>query len=368
MFLLCLIRSFILETSKYLELIKAELQQMPPFVQEYNLVTNHSLATSYQYLTEIRRFFDWLRQENISPAKNNKTIDYTTLEHLQRTQIMLYVDHLKHTKNQQGNLNSPTTINRSLNALRSLFKFLTVTSEHQDGEPYFYRNVMLKVKSLNDTQTLNYRAHMLESHMYTGQLKYDFFDFLNSQYEKQCSPRARTSFLKNKTRDLAIIALIFGTGIRVSECAGVNVDDINLKNANLEVTRKGGQHDSVPIATWTLDYIKAYVEKRTVFYSPLNRENAFFLTTWHGKTRRITSNAIEKMVSKYSTAFGHPLTPHKLRHTVASELYAVTKDQVLVAQQLGQKGTSATDLYTHIDQTKQREALNKISKKDKESK
>ena len=44
------------------------------------------------------------------------------------------------------------------------------------------------------------------------------------------------------------------------------------------------------------------------------------------------------------------------------------EDQVLVAQQLGQKGTSATDLYTHIDQTKQREALNKISKKDKESK
>lgn len=45
-----------------------------------------------------------------------------------------------------------------------------------------------------------------------------------------------------------------------------------------------------------------------------------------------------------------PLTPHKLRHTLASELYEVTKDQVLVAQQLGQKGTTATDLYTHVDQ------------------
>ena len=50
------------------------------------------------------------------------------------------------------------------------------------------------------------------------------------------------------------------------------------------------------------------------------------------------------MVNKYSAAFGHPLTPHKLRHTLASELYEVTKDQVLVAQQLGQKGTTATDL------------------------
>ena len=75
----------------------------------------------------------------------------------------------------------------------------------------------------------------------------------------------------------------------------------------------------------------------------------------------MTANAIEKMVKKYSTAFGHPLTPHKLRHTLASEMSEVTKDQVLVAQQLGQKGTSATDLYTHVDQKQQRDALKEIS-------
>ena len=67
------------------------------------------------------------------------------------------------------------------------------------------------------------------------------------------------------------------------------------------------------------------------------------------RLKRITTNAVEKMVNKYSASFGKPLTPHKLRHTLASELYEVTKDQVLVAQQLGQKGTTATDLYTHVD-------------------
>lgn len=79
----------------------------------------------------------------------------------------------------------------------------------------------------------------------------------------------------------------------------------------------------------------------------------------------MSTKAIEKMVNKYSAAFGHPLTPHKLRHTLASELYSVTKDQVLVAQQLGQKGTSATDLYTHVNQKEQRNALNEISNLDK---
>lgn len=348
-----------MENTKYLELIQAELTKMPPYVQEYNLITHHSLATSYQYLTELRRFFDWLRQENISHAKTNAEIDIGVLENLQRTDVMLYIDHLRHTKNQQGRLNSPTTINRSINALRSLYKFLTVTSDHNDGEPYFYRNVMLKVKSLNDTKTLNYRAHILESHMYTGKLKFKFLNFLDHDYIKFCNNRAKASFKQNQVRDMAIVALILGTGIRVSECAGVNLSDINLKEAMLDVTRKGGQRDSVPIAEWTLPYIRKYAEMRKILYSPLSKENAFFLTTWHGQTRRMTASAIEKMVVKYSTAFGHPLTPHKLRHTVASELYAVTKDQVLVAQQLGQKGTSATDLYTHVDQTKQRDALNK---------
>ena len=76
----------------------------------------------------------------------------------------------------------------------------------------------------------------------------------------------------------------------------------------------------------------------------------------------MAADAVEKMVNKYSAAFGKPLTPHKLRHTLASELYEVTKDQVLVAQQLGQKGTTATDLYTHVDQKKQKAALNKINR------
>lgn len=354
-----------METEKYLDLIQSELTKMPDFVKEYNLGTRHSLTTSYQYLTEIRRFFDWLRSQNLSSAKDNQHVTVDTLAKLRRNDIMLYIDYLGHIKNQQGRLNSPTTINRSINALRSLFKFLTVTADNNNGEPYFNRNVMLKIDSLNSSKTLNYRAHVLESHMYTGDLKYQFLDFIDKEYEKQCNKQALPGFKRNKERDMAIVALILGTGIRVSECAGVNMQDLNIKDAILDVTRKGGQRDSVPIAEWTLDYIIEYKNIRKDRYLADNKENAFFLTRWHDQTRRMTTNAIEKMVNKYSAAFGHPLTPHKLRHTLASELYSVTKDQVLVAQQLGQKGTSATDLYTHVNQKEQRNALNEISNLDK---
>lgn len=226
---------------------------------------------------------------------------------------------------------------------------------------------MLKINSLPYTSTLNYRAHALEAHMYTGNLKYQFMDFLDQKFAGLCSGRALSSFKQNKERDMAVIALILGTGIRVSECAGVDMKDLNLKEATLDITRKGGQRDSVPVADWTLPYLEKYLAIRADRYKAPATNKAFFLTRYHQECRRMTTNAIEKMVGKYSAAFGHPLTPHKLRHTVASELYQATKDQVMVAQQLGQKGTSATDLYTHVDQREQRAALNASAKQNKSS-
>lgn len=353
-----------MEADKYLPLIQEELKKLPDYVNEYYLGTNHAVTTTYQYLTEIRRFFNWLRVSGLSTAEKNTAISTKTLEKLRRSDIMLYIDHLRHTTNAQGRLNSPTSINRSINALRSLFKFLTVTADVNDGEPYFYRNVMAKIDSLNDTKTLNYRAHTLAAHMYRGQMKFDFIDFIKNGYPQKCDKRALPAFKVNKERDIAIIALILGTGVRVSEAANVDLADLNMKQRLLDVIRKGGQKDSVPIAPWAIQYIQDYLSIRAQRYHALKKDTAFFLTVYHGQTRRMTANAIERMVKKYSTAFGHPLTPHKLRHTLASEMYEVTKDQVLVAQQLGQKGTSATDLYTHVDQNQQRAALNKISNHD----
>lgn len=349
-----------MDQAHYAKLINEELNNLPIYVKEFYLAKNLSLTTKYQYLTEIRRFFTWLIQENLSQASSCKEIELKTLENLKREDVMLYIDSLRNKLNKQNKYNSPTTINRSINALRSLFHYLTVIADNNNGEPYFYRNVMAKIESLPASQTLNYRANEIQAHMYRGQMKHDFLNFLEERYEKENNGYVVGHFRKNKERDIALIALMLGTGVRVQEAANTNLKDLNVKQGMLSVTRKGGQRDAVPIARWVVPYLVDYLEVRSKRYNPTEDQKALFLTTYRGKAKRITSNAIESFVSKYSESFGRRLTPHKLRHTLASELYSETKDKVLVSQQLGQRGTSATDLYTHVDQTKQKDALNNI--------
>lgn len=346
-----------MDKAQYQNKIDKELEKLPEYVTEFYFGKNLAQTTQYEYLKEIRRFFTWLRSSGISKAKTNKDVSTSTLEHLKHNDVMLYIDYLKNHRNEQKKFDSNRTVNRSINALRSLFHYLTVLADNKDGEPYFYRNVMAKIQLLPASETLNKRAHEIESKIYPGQIKHDFLDFLENGYEKKVNKYVSGHYKRNKERDIAVCALLLGTGVRVSECVNVDLDDLNMRDATLDVTRKGGQHDTVPIARWTLPYIQAYLNVRKDKYKPDKSQKALFLINYRGKATRLTANGIERFVKKYSTAFGRPLTPHKFRHTLASELYQETKDEVLVSQQLGQKGTSATALYTHVNDQRQRRAV-----------
>lgn len=348
------------DRDRYLKLIDKETSNLPSFIQEYELSNDLSVSTEYQYLTEFRRFFSWLRSCGISNAKSNKDISLNTLENLKLQDANLYIDYLKHSTNVQGKPNSPTSINRSINALRSLYHFLTVTSENENNEPYFDRNVMQKVKSLKTGQTLNARARVLKNKMYCGSLKHELIDFIENKYIDICPSHAKPGFLRNKERDIALIAFLLGTACRRSEASNTNLENLHFNEGMVDFLRKGGAWDSVPIASWTIPYVKKYLSIRNDRYHASKNDKALFITYYHGVVKRLTANTINDIVKKYSTAFGIPTTAHKLRHTTASELFEEEKDQVLVSQQLGQSGTSATDLYTHVDQQRQKDALNNI--------
>lgn len=114
------------------------------------------------------------------------------------------------------------------------------------------------------------------------------------------------------------------------------------------------------IAAFAKPYLEEYLKIRAPRYKAEKQDQALFLTEYRGVPNRIDASSIEKLVAKYSQDFKVRVTPHKLRHTLATRLYSATKSQVLVSHQLGHASTQVTDLYTHIVNDEQKNALDKL--------
>ncbi|WP_172207652.1 tyrosine recombinase XerS [Pseudolactococcus hodotermopsidis] len=340
---------------------------MPNFVLEYyrsKSTVPYSLNTLYEYLKEYQRFFSWLIEADVTNAEKMSEISLKTLENLKKSDLETYILYLHERPRMNTHSNregvSQTTINRTLSALSSLYKYLTEEVENENGEPYFYRNVMKKVATRSKPETLAARAENIKNKLFLGNETQEFLDFIDNDYEIKLSNRAMSSFIRNKERDLAIIALILASGIRLSETVNIDLKDLNLRTMIVEVTRKGGKRDSVNIASFAKSYLVNYLAIRDKRYYAEKHETALFLTLYKGKANRIDNSSIEKMVAKYSKVFKIRVTPHKLRHTLATRLYAETNSQVLVSHQLGHASTQVTDLYTHIVNEEQKDALDKL--------
>ncbi|WP_125708697.1 tyrosine recombinase XerS [Companilactobacillus zhongbaensis] len=354
-----------MEKQQYLKLIDEELSTSPWFVKEYYQAKSTiplSPATLYQYLTEFRRFFNWLISEGHTPAKKQSDIHLEELEHLKKETVEFYKSALLNQAKTTGSHESKahSTVNRSLHALSSLFKYLTEDTEDDNGESYFDRNVMHKIALVRTNETFATRASNLKTKLMLGNTDHEYLTFIDEKYETKLTDNQKRYFLRDKKRDLAINALLLGSGLRVSEAANSDIQHLNLKTGTIGVVRKGGQKDIVHIAPWTLPYINDYVEQRKELYHAKKSDRALFLTLYRGKPSRIKSSTIEKMVAKYSAAFKVRITPHKLRHTLASKLYLATKNEQLVATQLGQNSTGATSLYTHMIDEEQKKGLKKL--------
>lgn len=350
-----------------LEKIDELKELMPWYVLDYyqsKLTVPYSFTTLYEYLKEYRRFFEWLIDAGVSDAEKIADIPLEVLENLSKKDMEAFILYLRERTLLNSNTKrqgvSQTTINRTLSALSSLYKYLTEEVENADGEPYFYRNVMKKVSTKKKKETLAARAENIKQKLFLGDETMEFLDYVDNDYQNKLSKRALSSFRKNKERDLAIIALLLASGVRLSEAVNLDLKDVNLKMMVIEVTRKGGKRDSVNVAAFAKPYLENYMNIRQARYKAEKTDTAFFLSEYRGLPNRMDASSIEKMVAKYSEDFKIRVTPHKLRHTLATRLYDATKSQVLVSHQLGHASTQVTDLYTHIVNDEQKNALDKL--------
>ena len=165
---------------------------------------------------------------------------------------------------------------------------------------------------------------------------------------------------KTKLRDLAIVTLLLGTGIRVSECVGLDVNYIDFKNGGIRVVRKGGSEMMVYFGEEVEEALLNYLEVRENITPVAGNENALFYST---QRKRIGVQAVENMVKKYAREITttKKITPHKLRSTYGTSLYKETGDIYLVADVLGHKDVNTTRKhYAAMDEDRRRKAASAV--------
>ena len=146
---------------------------------------------------------------------------------------------------------------------------------------------------------------------------------------------------KTKVRDVALLTLLLGTGIRVSECVGLDLGDVNFDVDGIKVRRKGGYETVVYFGEEVETALLDYLEQREHIIPAEGHEDALFLSL---QNRRMAVRSVENLVKKYASRVTtlKKITPHKLRSTYGTTLYQETGDIYLVADVLGHKDVNTT--------------------------
>jgi site-specific recombinase XerD len=174
------------------------------------------------------------------------------------------------------------------------------------------------------------------------------------------SDRQQMYHQRTKVRDLAILTLLLGTGIRVSECVGLDLDDVDFKNNGIKVHRKGGAEVMVYFGDEVMEALEQYMVERNGTTPVDGHTNALFLSL---QNKRISVRAVENLVKKYSKLVTNVknITPHKLRSTYGTALYQETGDIYLVADVLGHKDVNTTRKhYAALEDERRRKAAKAV--------
>ncbi len=330
--------------------LREVLKTLPPFAKDYFRAIEpvSSAKTRISYAYDIRIFFNFLLSENPS-LKGKQMSDLTVglLDQIQAVDIEEYMEYLKvydSAEDDRIQTNGERGLKRKMSALRSFYA-------------YYYKREMIRTNPtlLVDMPKLHDKEIVRLDADETAELL-DYIENCGSELTGQ----KKVYYEKTKERDLAIVTLLLGTGIRVSECVGLDVGDIDFKNGGIRVVRKGGSEMMVYFGEEVESALQKYLEYRKGITPVAGHENALFYST---QRKRIGVQAVENMVKKYAREITttKKITPHKLRSTYGTSLYRETGDIYLVADVLGHKDVNTTRKhYAAMDDDRRRRAASAV--------
>ena len=304
------------------------LDTLPPFCKEffYGISEYTSTRTRLAYAYDLRVFFEFLHEKNNLCAKE-KITDFRLeiLDMITRDDILEYLSFMSYySKDGKEITNEERGKKRKIASLRSFYK-------------YFFENEKIK------TNPASLVAIPKQHERDIIRLEPNEVAMLLDQVEDGTKlTKKETEFhKKTKIRDIAILTLLLGTGIRVSECVGLDIKDVNFDVNGIRILRKGGKEAVVYFGDEVETALLDYMEQRD-YITPLEgHENALFLSL---QNRRITVRAVENLVKKYASKVTtlKKITPHKLRSTYGTSLYQETEEIYLVADVLGHNDVNTT--------------------------
>ena len=343
------------DTNNYHEMIKIqntiklrELQKnLPPFCTVYfrGISQRVSTRTLIAYAYDLLIFFYFVRTE-LFPNENlkNESMKIDILERIQKFDIESYLEYLTYYIGEDGttHTNDERGKARKLSSCKSLFK-------------YFHESELIK----NDPASIVHvpKLHEKEIIRLEPNEVAELLDIVEYGYDKDSKHR-KAYLEKNKVRDLALLTLLLGTGLRVSECVGLNVNDVDFDNNAVRIIRKGGKEAVVYFGDEVEDALRSYLAIRKNMIAASGYEEALFLSM---QNKRLTVRSVEKLVKNYSSRVTSlkKITPHKLRSTYGTQLYQESNDIYLVASVLGHKDVNTTKKhYASMDDDRKRNAAN----------
>lgn len=333
-------------TKKNLIKTKELISDLPPYVIDYFTArkSNTTSKTRLSYAYDMRRFFNWLKDtvpELSSVALKDISID--VMSSVNARDIEEFLDYLQTYSN---TMNNQLTLARKLSCLCSFFSYL-VRHDMISSNPC---DKVLKPKISKDSRIIRLEPDEIIR----------FLDAIEFGSDNM-TPRQRKYLENTRERDLAIATLLLGTGIRVSECVGLNCKDIDFDNCKINILRKGHKRQFIAMSDEVIDALKSYLDLRnTITPKNADDDDALFLSTQH---TRLGVQAIENMITKYADIIGsrEHITPHKLRKTYGTELYNETGDIYLVARALGHESVNTTkDHYICDNEDSLLQARNKV--------
>lgn len=334
--------------------IRGILKELPPFCTDFfrGIEPRTSARTRLAYAYDLKTFFDFLKQANPElKSKKLRDLPLSLLDEIKLMDLEEYMEYLKcySTEKREDLMNTERGIMRKVSTVKSFYNYFYRTERIQNNPAS-----LLQLPKIHEKEIIRLDVDEVAR-------------FLDEVEDGECLTEKQKAYhAKTKLRDLAMMTLLLGTGLRVSECVGLNINDVDFRNGGLRIHRKGGKEVIVYFGAEVEYALQDYLSEREHIVPEEGSEEALFLSM---QRKRINVRSVEKMVKKYAQLVTplKKITPHKLRSTYGTNLYRETGDIYLVADVLGHSDVNTTKKhYAALENERRRSARNKVQLREKE--